>query len=129
MKTKKLIRLLKEADPSGEEECCVENLDIFSVEPWPAHYDGRLQVLSRDPKIKPFYNVTGGKYVATGTKIMITPLSIEDAIFEDPELPIEIPDGDLYHKLKVELYHKLKVEKYREESRKLNKEIEESKKK
>jgi hypothetical protein len=115
MKTKELIRLLKKADPSGEEECCVENQDIFSVEPWPAYYDGRLQVLSRDPKIKPFYNVVSGKYVDKGTKIMITPLSIEDAIFENPELPVDIPDGDTYHKNKVE--------KYREESRKLQMEI------
>ena len=114
MKTKEVIKRLQKADPSGELECCVEGEDIYDIDNWPAYYDGRLQVLIRDPNIKEYYNVMGAKYVSTGNKIVITPLSIEDAIFEDPEIPVEIPDGDTYHKNKVE--------KYRKESRKLNKE-------
>ena len=57
MKTSELIRLLQEADPSGEVECCIDNHDIYSVELWPAFYDGALEILVRDPSLRPYYDI------------------------------------------------------------------------
>lgn len=79
MKTKKLIDLLQKADPSGELEACVGNADIHFVERTPAYYDGSLQVLIRDEN-NPFYNIKGGKYVRSGSKVQIHTLSITDVI-------------------------------------------------
>lgn len=84
MKTKEVIRQLMEADPSGEEEVCVGNIDIHFIESLPAYYDGSLQVLTRDPNSK-YYNITGGKYRRSGTKINIRTLSITDAISNNYE--------------------------------------------
>ena len=57
MKSKELIRLLQEEDPSGEVEVCVQNFDILGIHTEPAYWDGSLQVLMRDaskpPIIKP----------------------------------------------------------------------------
>lgn len=85
MKTKELIRQLMEADPSGEEECCVGNVDIHYVCKDPAYYDGSLQVLLRDETEKQYYNIIGGKYVRTGYKIQIHTLAISD-IMDDPDV-------------------------------------------
>lgn len=81
MKTKELIRQLQEADPTGEVECCVGNVDIHFVGIEPAYYDGSLQVLVRDESKSPYYNIVGGKYVRMGDKVVIHTLSIEDALF------------------------------------------------
>lgn len=91
MKTKRLIELLQREDPSGELECCVANEDIHFVSKDPAFWDGRLQVLSRNEHNN-YYNITGGKYVASGFKISIHPLSIANAISDDPELSIDYTD-------------------------------------
>lgn len=88
MKTKDLIKQLQEADPSGEIECCVNNADIHFVNTEPAYYDGCLQVLKRDIDNK-YYNIIGAKYVSKGEKVVIRPLSISDAIWEQEDLPIE----------------------------------------
>ena len=88
MKTKKLIELLQEADPTGEEECCVGNTDIHFVGVEPAYYDGRLQVLERDESNE-YYNITGGQYRMSGSKVVIHELSITDAVWNDPDLPVE----------------------------------------
>ena len=42
MKTKDLIKMLKEADPTGEEEVCIDNQPVWFVQRMPAYYDGRL---------------------------------------------------------------------------------------
>jgi hypothetical protein len=99
MKTKKLIELLNEADPTGEIECCVDNHDIYIVERLPAYWDGRLQVLIRD-ETSPWYNVTGAKITSRGDKIKLRTLSIDEAIWNDPELPVDLSEctdhGRLY---------------------------------
>lgn len=79
MKTKEVIRLLNECDPSGEKEVCVGNVDIHFIDMMPAYYDGPLQVLTRDES-KQGYNITGGKYFRSGDKIQIHTLSFSDAI-------------------------------------------------
>lgn len=76
MKSKELIRILKEIDPTGETEVCVGNVDIDCIVDMPAYWDGSLQVLQRDEK----NNIIGAKYVRTGEKLQIYPLSISDAI-------------------------------------------------
>lgn len=90
MKTKHLIRLLQEADPSGELECCVGNVDILDVSVEPAWYDGTLQVLRRDPAKEPYYNVVGADFIRTGNaeKVVIDTHSIYDAIYQNAELPV-----------------------------------------
>lgn len=88
MKTKDLIAALQEADPTGEVECCVGNADIHCVYQEAAYWDGCLQVLIHDPAKKPYYDIIGGKYVASGNKVVIRPLSISDAIFNDENLPV-----------------------------------------
>lgn len=84
MKTKELIRQLQEADPTGETEVCVGNVDIHFVQRLPAYYDGTLQVLERDPTTK-YYNIIGGKYKRSGDKVNIHTLSISDAISNSPQ--------------------------------------------
>ena len=71
MKTKELIRLLQEADPTGEEEVCVNNEDILDVGTEPAYWDGTLQILERDEKLSPYYNVVGATFKREGCKVSI----------------------------------------------------------
>lgn len=88
MKTKELIKRLQKADPTGEGEVCYGNEDILFIETLPAYYDGSLQVLVRDEK-RDDYNVVGAKFVRTGSKVQIVTYSIEDAVYDNPELPVE----------------------------------------
>jgi hypothetical protein len=92
VKTKDLIKELQEADPTGELEVCVNNVDIFTVTPEPAYWDGKLQVLKRDPALKPYYDVVGAKYVTSGCKINIDPMSITDLLWSEPEAEIDYSD-------------------------------------
>ena len=93
MKTKKLIQLLQEADPTGEEEVCVDNLDIFTVATEPAYWDGPLQILEREES-NPYYNVTGAKYKKSGLKVVLSPLSITDAICNNTSLSVDYSELD-----------------------------------
>jgi hypothetical protein len=74
MKSKELIRLIQEADPTGEEHVCIQNVDIWHVSEEPAYYDGALHVVDRDEDERP----TRGRRIRTGKKINITPLSVSD---------------------------------------------------
>ena len=78
MKTKTLIELLNKADPSGEEECCVDNKDILFLESVGSYYDGRRQTLIRDENETKYYNVKGVKITGEGTKIQIHTHSVYD---------------------------------------------------
>lgn len=89
MKTKELIKLLQDIDPSGELECCVDNKDILDINKEPAYWDGCLQILKKS-KRQDCYNVIGAIYENRGMKIVIHPWSIYDAIMENSELPIDI---------------------------------------
>lgn len=91
MKTKELIRQLQDADPSGETEVCIGNADINFVDVLPAYYDGRLQVLQRNEN-NGCYNIIGAKLVSQGNKVIIHPLSIYDALWNDPDMPIDYSD-------------------------------------
>ena len=88
MKTKELIRQLQKADPSGEMDCCIGNVDIHFVNVSPSYYDGCKQVLIRDEK-NPFYNIIGAKVVSEGQKVVLHELSIKSILWDDPDSPIE----------------------------------------
>lgn len=121
MKTKKLIELLMKEDPSGEAECCIGNADIHFVDLAPAYYDGRLQILQRDES-SPYYNIIGGKITASGMKVFIRALSLEDVLLDDPEAPIDLSEcqdnGNRYADA---------IEQWRKDGRELQKEIKENK--
>ena len=93
MKSKELIRLLQKEDPTGETEVSVGNHDIFSIHTEPAYYDGKLQLLIRDPKLAPYYDVVGARYVSSGYKIVITSMSVTDVLWDNPDAKIEYPAG------------------------------------
>ena len=125
MKTKNLIKLLNEADPSGELECCVFNEDIYFVEVINSYWDGCLQVLKRDELRKHEYNIIGAEYRSLGDKVCIRPMSIEDYIYdcENFEGDLNITYDSEYSKRKYKDF----VEKTRLKAKKLYKEIDEEK--
>jgi len=95
MISSEVIRMLQEADPTGQKEVCVNNMDIQFIETQPAYYDGSLQVLQRD-STKKGYNIVGGKYLRSGDKVVIHTLSIHDAIGYDPDIQVdysELPES------------------------------------
>lgn len=116
MKVKKLIELLQAEDPTGETEVCIGNQDIFCLESKPAYWDGCLQILTRDWSNE-FYNVTGAKYTSVGSKIEIRSMGIDDAIAEDPDLPVEVIDEFLDKRMAET------VAKWRQEAREMRKNI------
>jgi len=92
MKSKKLIELLQKEDPTGETEVCVGGEDIYFLESKPGYWDGVYQVLERNWDSE-YYNVTGAQYRSDGTKIVIRTLSIEDALYNNPDLPVTVIDN------------------------------------
>ena len=53
-----------------------------------AYWDGCLQVFKRDPN----HRIIGAKFVGSGNKVVIQPLSIEYSILNDTDLPVEFID-------------------------------------
>jgi len=111
MTSSQLIELIKQADPDGNTPIGVGNSDILDVCREPAYWDGCLQQLYRD-KNSSGYNIVGGEFVSEGCKIVISPHSISDAIFENPDLPVK------YDNYTKEKYFE-SVEKTREKVRKV----------
>lgn len=89
MKAKELIRRLQQFDP--EVEVCVDNKDIYFLEPKPAYWDGKLQLLLHDPS-KRGWSIVGAKVVEKGEKLNIVALSIEDVIWDVPDLPVDLSE-------------------------------------
>jgi hypothetical protein len=116
MKTKELIRLLQVADPFGEGECCVDNEDIDVVYTSEAYWDGCLQVFKRDSN----HRIVGAKFVGSGNKVVIQPLSIEYAILNDTDLPVEFIDLSTLRQADLE---KL-VQKWRDEANQVLNDVE-----
>ena len=116
MKTKDVIKMLQEADPSGEIECVVGNVDIYSAHMEPAYWDGSMQLLVRDPDCE-FYNVIGAIYTSKGSKVSITTMSISDAMLEDPDLPVEVIDTFVTPHLQE------RVDKWRSENMKIHENV------
>lgn len=89
MKTAELIKRLIELNPLQDEEVLVGNHDILFVQRLPGYYDGDGQVLVRDDAKKPYYDVVGAKFIRGGTKLDIVTHSIEDALLDHPDMPVE----------------------------------------
>jgi len=94
MKSKLVIQMLQELDPTGECEVCVGNIDIFDIVIEPAYWDGCYQRLVRD-ETKECYNIIGGEYISEGNKICIDGMSIKSALWNDPELPVKFLDDEM----------------------------------
>jgi len=107
--------MLNEADPSGEGEVCVGdcgNADIFALEWKPGYWDGCYHVLVRDWENK-YYNVKEAQYRSDGQKLVIKTMTTEDALFNDPELPVLVID-DFVEKRMADM-----VAKWREDSKEI----------
>lgn len=86
VKTKELIRQLREADPSGELQCNVNGIDILYVVPKEGYWDGPHEILhlDEDGSCRVAYAETSTK----GTKVDLRTWSIEDEIYANPDVPI-----------------------------------------
>ena len=119
MKTKKVIEILQKLDPAGENEVSVCGRDIVEITMYPAYYDGALEVLERDETKSdvPEFQIVKARMVRSGVKIVINPLSIEEALLDNPEMPVEVENPTEWRMMLIE--------KWREEGRNLQKETKE----
>ena len=92
MNTRELTEKLSIADPSGELECCIGNSHISHIDVVPAFYDGALEVLVWD-KADPS-KIRAAKLETSGKKVRINSLSIEAAIYDNPEMAVDIRAHD-----------------------------------
>lgn len=124
MKTKDLVKYLLLADPDGECEVCVGNVDIIDVStPMPCYYDGQFVQIVRDEEARTEHNchgVTKVKPRTKGSKIKLHTMDAEEAFLDNPDAILEM---DPYNKEREKSWLK-SVEKWREEGRKLHVELE-----
>ena len=72
-------------DPEGNTEVSVGNIAIYFLTREPGYYDGSLQVLTQDHSKDPDYNITGAKYVRSGSKIVLHTMSVRDVLWDNPD--------------------------------------------
>lgn len=84
MKTSELIAALHAADPTGELDVAIDNLAIVAVEAVPAFHDGCLQsfIRAEDGSIRE------GVVSSEGDKVRLISYSLQQAILDDPTLPV-----------------------------------------
>jgi len=113
VKTKKLIELLQEADPSGELECVIGCDDVFDVTEMESYWDGTPALLVRDPTRDGYYDVTGLFLPGSGApnKIRIDALSATSALLTQPDLTVTYGNEDARH------YNEGRIETLRAECR------------
>ncbi len=93
MKSKELIRRLQEADPEGEMEVCVGNVDIYFVEKKAAYWDGNLQVLQHDEaKRGKQWSIIGLKIFEKGSKLDLNCVDAESLIYDKPDIDVDLSD-------------------------------------
>jgi hypothetical protein len=116
MKTKKVIEILQKLDPAGENEVSVCGRDIVEITMYPAYYDGALEVLERDETKSdvPEFQIVKGRMIRSGVKIVINPMSIEEALLDNPEMPVEVENPTEWRMMLIE--------RWREEGRRIQKE-------
>jgi hypothetical protein len=90
MKTKDLIALLQKADPTGEINVCVGNVDISWAGREPAYYDGPSQVIIKNEKGRPI----GGKYHRKGDKVQIHLWPFSTLIWDYKDIVIDYSELD-----------------------------------
>lgn len=118
MKSKELIKQLRQLDPTGEIEVVAGGRDIYFCAGEPYYWDGIPDLLIRDEKLKPFWHVIGMEQMSSGSKIELNLLDLEDIVFEDDDNKYIYKGNENFMK---------RVEKYREEREKVMKEIESEK--
>lgn len=113
MKTKELIRLLQEEDPSGELECNVDGKDIYFVEKLPGYYDGAYKVLIRDETKKNQYNIDGISIRRDGFKIRLNTMGYDEVLLDNPDAIVEYSDTQ------TKQHYEESVENCRKENREM----------
>lgn len=88
MKTKELIKMLQEEDPSGEMDVVVDNLDILGIYGEPSYWDGCKQLFVRNEKGQ----IIGAEYRSDGDKLTITCRTIKDMMLDNPDMPVKVVD-------------------------------------
>lgn len=104
MKTKELIKLLQDQDPSGELEVTVGKTPIETVLALPAYYDGPVQSFVFDSSSEETGKIIGAEIRWSGHHLRICELSIRDALAEDPELPVVLERKDREYSKKIEAW-------------------------
>jgi hypothetical protein len=112
MTTNELIEALKNADPSGTHPVCINGtFDIAGIAIMPCYYDGFLEKFEKCSA----GNIVGAKVIGTGKKVAIMQKSIQEALRDNPDLPINYDD---LHDMSRVHYQKLHSD-WREESRRI----------
>ena len=122
MKTKDLIKLLQETDPSGEMDCVVNNVDIFIAYGVVSYWDGCKQLLIRDETNKDCYNVVAAEYRSDGWKVQIETMDISEALLNDPDLPVKVVDTFVHKQMQE------RVDKWRQEIKEIKERVHKYKK-
>lgn len=128
MKTKELVRKLIKADPDGEAEVCVGNIDIIDVDgPMSSYWDGRFIKIGLDEKNIMQNNCHGVSSVTVktnGLKIKLQLKDAEDAFIDNPEAEFILEEEELFTEESRALWYR-KVEEWRESGRKFYQEFDE----
>jgi len=95
MKSKDLIKLLQEEDPTGEEEVVIGNSDICSVASLPGYYDGSYSLLVKDES----GDIIGAEYRSDGSKLCIYTMDWYDVLSDIPDAPIKVVDVFTHKKM------------------------------
>lgn len=123
MKTKELVKQLILADPDGEAEVCVDNVDIIDVDgPMPTYYDGQFVQIVIDTNLARVVDGRGVSKVmprTSGSKIKLRTMDAEEAFLDNPEAELI---QDTYNPDREHQWLET-VKKYREAGRELKKEI------
>ena len=118
MKTRDLIDMLIRADPTGDQHCTVNGIDISFAEVIPGYYDGPYEKIIRDER---GYAV-GGIISRQGIELRIHTREIEDAIFDEEScvggyFPVCVQDCD-GSRLPEDSYHWERIHEARKQARK-----------
>lgn len=73
----------------ADEPVCINNHEVWCVEPKPAYWDGTLQRLIVDESKKPYYSVIGVRYTNRGGKLELSSLDLGDVLLNDPDAIVE----------------------------------------
>jgi len=89
VKTRELIERLKQLDPEGGLDVCIKpmehgNVDVGGPSRLPGYYDGPAQRLVRDAEGR----VVEAVISKVQDKICLEPQSIQDALEDNPDLPV-----------------------------------------
>jgi hypothetical protein len=112
MKTNELIEELKQLDPDNECDVCVGTHPVRFPDRMPWYYDGRKETVVRDENNNPI--LVG--YIAGADKIKLISDSIEDALLDNPDCPIDV--SGITYKGEVDARHQKWLDRCISEGRK-----------